>query len=92
MLIFSIIKCATSRLQLMDQGVIRSLKAMYRVMMVWKIVDAIDKGTSIELNSILEAMKMLVLLWENVSSTTIIQSNRIFKARRRTGFARRLLL
>ena len=62
----------TSVLQPMDQGVIRSLKAKYRTRVIKKIIGAIDQGKQTNPISILEAMKILVLSWGDVTSTTIV--------------------
>ena len=58
----------------MDQGVIRSLKSKYRIRVIQKIITAIDQGKQVTQTSqisILEAMKMLVLSWSEVTATTI---------------------
>ena len=62
----------TSRLQPMDQGVIRSLKAHYRKMAAQRIIDAIDQGKTLPKISILQAMKQLVQAWDAVTAQTIV--------------------
>ena len=51
----------TSKLQPMDQGVIRSLKAYYKALALQRLVVAIDKGKVLPVFSILDAIKMLDL-------------------------------
>ena len=51
----------TSKPQLMDQGVICSLKAYYKALALQRLVVAIDKGKDLPNFSILDAMKMLDL-------------------------------
>ena len=51
----------TSKLQLMDQAVIRSLKTYYKALALQKLVVAIDKGKDLPVFSILDAIKMLDL-------------------------------
>ena len=61
----------TSALQPMDQGVIWSLKSKYRTNVIQKILAAIDQGKQLPAISILVAMKMLVLSWNEVTKETI---------------------
>ena len=63
---------ATSVLQPMDQGVIRSLKAHYRGRDVRRLCRALDKTRTLPKISILLAMKKLVSSWEAVSAQTIV--------------------
>ena len=49
----------TSKLQPMDQGVIRSLKAYYKSLSVRKLIEAIEKNNPLPEFSILDAMRML---------------------------------
>ena len=56
----------------MDQVVIRSLKCKYRTRIIKTIINAIDNGKQMPSISILEAMKMLVHSWSEVSESTII--------------------
>ena len=63
-------------LQLMDQGVIRSLKCKYCTHIIKTIINAIDNGKQMPSISILEAMKMLVHPWTEVSESTIINGFR----------------
>ena len=58
----------TSKLQPMDQGVIRSLKAYYEALALQRLVVAIDKGKDLSVFSILDAMKMLDLARQKVKS------------------------
>ena len=55
----------------MDQGVIHSLKAKYRVRLIQMMIYAIDKEKLSPKFSILEAMKVLVLAWNDVSNVII---------------------
>ena len=55
----------------MDQGVIRSLKAKYRVKVIQKMIEAIDKKKELPQISLLDAMKMLVLAWDEVTEKTV---------------------
>ena len=52
----------------MDQGVIRSLKALA----LQRLVVAIDKGKDLPVFSILDAMKMLDLAWQKVKTSTVV--------------------
>ncbi|XP_002166090.2 tigger transposable element-derived protein 4-like [Hydra vulgaris] len=54
----------TSKLQPMDQGVIRSLKVYYRSLALQRLVVEIDKKKDLPVFSILDAMKMLHLAWQ----------------------------
>ena len=51
----------TSKLQPIDQGVIRSLKAYYKALALQRVVLAINKGKNLSVFSILDVMKMLNL-------------------------------
>ena len=62
----------TSKSQLMDQGVIRSLKAKYRRRMVCKYIASLDAGNGIPKLSILDGMDMLVSPWDEVQTETIV--------------------
>jgi len=62
----------TSVLQPMDQGVIRSLKAHYRKMVVRLCIKALEGAKSLPKISILQAMKHLVSSWNAVSKETIV--------------------
>ena len=53
------------------QGVIRSLKCKYQTHLINKIINAIDNGKQIISISILNAVKMLIHSWNEVSETTI---------------------
>ena len=61
-----------SKLQPMDQGVIRSLKAYDKALSLQRLVVAIDKGKDLPVFSIFAAMKMLDLARQNVKSSTIV--------------------
>ena len=56
----------------MDQGVIRSLKANYRTVLVQKYFGAIDQQKSHFGISILDATDILAVSWTMVSETTIV--------------------
>ena len=60
----------TSKLQPMDQGVIRSLKAKYRSAVVKLYITRIESGKELPKISILDAMKFLVQAWNRVSKDT----------------------
>ena len=60
-----------SKLQPMDQGVIRSLKAYYKALSLQRLVVAIDKGKDLPVFSIFAAMKMLDLVRQKLKSSTI---------------------
>ena len=62
----------TSHTQPMDQGVIWSLKSKYRILSVRRIITALENDEDIPSFSVLDAMKMLVLVWESVNEETII--------------------
>ena len=55
----------------MDQGVIRSLKAKYRTKVVQKMIDAIDNDKPLPIISTIVTIKMLILAWDDVSTTTV---------------------
>ena len=61
----------TSVLQPMGQMVICSLKARYRNKVVQKMIEAIDSKNSLPPISFLDAMKMLVLAWDEVTDKTV---------------------
>ena len=62
----------TSKLQPMDQGVIRSLKAHYKIMFIKKLIEAIEKKKPLPEFSILNAMQMLDLAWGKVTTKTVV--------------------
>ncbi|XP_065056398.1 tigger transposable element-derived protein 4-like [Rhopilema esculentum] len=62
----------TSKTQPTDQGVIRSLKAKYRTVLVQKYIREIDQQKSLPKISILDAMDILAASWSMVSETTIV--------------------
>ena len=61
----------TSVVQPMDQGVIRSLKAFYRNMLMQKVIDS-DEGKGIPKINVLDALKMVTSSWEKVTTKTIV--------------------
>ena len=61
----------TSKLQPMDQGVIRSLKAKYRSAVVKLYINRIESGQELPKISILDAMKFLVQAWNRVTKDTV---------------------
>ena len=69
----------TSKLQPMDQRVICSLIAYYKALALQRLVVAINKGRDLPGFFILDAMKMLDLVWSKKKTSTII--NCIEKAR-----------
>ena len=62
----------TSKLQPMDQGVIRSLKAHYKTMSIKKLIEAIEKKKPLPEFSILDAMQMLDPAWGKVTTKTAV--------------------
>ena len=78
----------SSKLQPMDQGVIRSLKAYYKALAWQRLVVGIDKGKDPPVFSILDAMKMLDLAWQKVKTSTIVNcfaKARISKDQQKSG-------
>ena len=65
-------KNTTAKLQPMDMGVIRSLKAYYRTLLVRKVLECLDAGNSAPKISVLDAMFMATSAWKSVTSQTII--------------------
>ena len=63
---------STSKLQPINQGVKRSLKAYCKALALQRLVVTIDKGKDIPVFSILDAMKMLDLAWQKVKTSTIV--------------------
>ena len=61
----------TSKLQAMDQGVIKSLKAKYRSAVVKLYINRIESGQELPKISVLDAMKFLVQAWNRVSKDTV---------------------
>ena len=55
----------------MDKGVIRSLKARCRNKLVQKMIEAINSKKLLPTISLLDAMKMLVLAWDEVTDKTV---------------------
>ena len=56
----------------MDQGVIRSLKAYYKSLSVRKLIEAIEKNKPLPAFSILDAMRMLDVVWGKVTKETVV--------------------
>ena len=63
----------TSKLQPMNQGVIRSLKAHCKTMSIKKLIQAIEKKTPFPEFSILDAMEMLDVAWVKVTTKTVVK-------------------
>ena len=61
----------TSKMQPMDHGVIRSLKAHYRAKVVKRYIASIDAKKGIPIINILNAMSLLVDAWDRVTAATI---------------------
>ena len=61
-----------SKLQPMDQGVIRSLKAYYKSLSVRKLIEAIERNKPLPEFSILDAMRMLDVEWGKVTKETVV--------------------
>ena len=64
----------TSKLQSMDQGLIRSLKAHYKTMSIKKLIEAIEKKKPLPEFSIPDAKQMLDLAWAKVTTKTVVSS------------------
>ena len=62
----------TSKLQPMDQGVIRSLKTHYKTMSIKMLIEAIEKKKPLPEFSILDIMQMLDLVWGKVTTKTVV--------------------
>ena len=60
-----------SRTQHMDQGVIRSLKAYYRSILVARKIACIEKNREVPKIDILDAMNMLSQAWFKVPERTV---------------------
>ena len=61
-----------SKLQPMDQGVIRSLKVYCKSLALQRLVVSIDKGKDLPVFLILDTMTMLDLAWQKVKTSTIV--------------------
>ncbi|GBN62582.1 Tigger transposable element-derived protein 6 [Araneus ventricosus] len=61
----------TSKLQPLDQGIIRSFKVFYRKELVKKVVDSIDKNQKMKPFNMLDCMRMADRAWMNVTQKTI---------------------
>ena len=62
----------TSKLQPMDQGVIRSWKAHYKTMSIKKLIEVIEKKKTLPEFSILDAMQVLDLAWRKLLTKTVV--------------------
>ena len=62
----------TSKLQPMDQGVIRSLNAHYKTMSIKKSIDAIEKKKPLSEFFMLDAMQMVGVAWGKVTTKTVV--------------------
>ena len=60
----------TSKTQPMDQGVIRSLKAKYKKMLVWKYISALETQMDFDV-MVLVAMIMLNAAWQDITDKCI---------------------
>ena len=60
----------TSHTQPMDQGIIRALKATYHLLIVWRLIAALQKKNPVPTISILSAMTMVEKAWNAVSNKT----------------------
>ena len=61
----------TAVTQPMDQVVIRSLKAKYRSRLIKLIIKAIDSNKDIPKINVLDAMKLFMMSWEDVTENTV---------------------
>ena len=55
----------------MDQGVIRSVKAIYRKKIIQRIIREVDAGKGIPKISMLDAMQLLQSAWSEIKETTV---------------------
>lgn len=69
-IVFFPVNC-TSRLQPLDLGIIRSVKAHYRKDLVRRMFISLEQKKQLNQLSILDAMHMLVSSWNRVTPTTI---------------------
>ena len=67
----------TSKTQLMDQDVIRSLKAKYRKNVVWEIIQSVEEKKTFPKISLLQGMQMLVSAWDAILTQTIVNCFRM---------------
>ena len=63
----------TSKLQPMDQGIIRSLKANYNTISIKKLIEAIEKEKPFPEFFIVNAMQMLDVSWGKVKTKTVVK-------------------
>ena len=61
----------TSKTQPMDQGVIRSVKAIYRKKIIQRIIREVDAGKGIPKISMLDAMQLLQSAWSEIKEATV---------------------
>ena len=61
-----------SKIQPMDQGVIRSLKAKYRKNVVRKIIQSVEKKKTLSKISLLQGMQMPFSAWDALSTQMIV--------------------
>ena len=64
----------TSKLQPMDQGVIRSLKTYYNRMSIKRLIEAIEKKKPLPEFSTLDAMQILDAAWAKVTTKIVVNS------------------
>ena len=65
----------TSKLQALDQGIIKNAKVLYRHEVVRKTITNIEDGKPASIN-VLDAMRMLDKAWRNVKESTIVNGFR----------------
>ena len=70
--LFFLLPNTTSLTQPMDQGVIRSLKAIYRKNIVRKIIQCVEGNKSLPKISLIQGMQMLVSAWDSVTTKTVV--------------------
>ncbi|GBL92964.1 hypothetical protein AVEN_54610-1 [Araneus ventricosus] len=63
----------TSKLQPLDKGIIRSFKVFYRMELVNKVVDSIDKKQKMKPFNMLDRMRMADRAWMNVTQKTVLK-------------------
>ena len=61
----------TSRLQPLDLGIIRSMKALYRKSLIRKLINDSTDNMKVRKFTVLEATHMITSVWKEVSLSTI---------------------
>ena len=84
----------TSKLQPVDQGVIRSLKAYYKSLSVRKLIEAIEKNKPLPEFSILDAVRMLDVAWEKLQKKRLLTASQklVFQKKSKSNLCQRLMI